>query len=255
MRLVTRLWLSTAVAVFAFIMSWPGEEDSVPDLQTSPYQWDGVLGEEYLELMCSKHGIDYHADRATLGYRIECPKCEPGWCPAWDSNSKAEGTGGAFYEYRSDGQTIFRFLAAWPKIEKLEAGESVLMEAGDSRSYCGECGYPVGTDWRVIDLEKPEPSEEFIITAYCPCVKCCGSRSPGVTASGLDLTDFYGKIVAAAPEYPFGTIMDIPGYGIATVQDRGGKIKGMRLDVFFHDHADAVEFGGQRLKVKVRLRK
>lgn len=95
--------------------------------------------------------------------------------------------------------------------------------------------------------------KEFIVTAYCPCVGCCGDVSPGVTASGLDLTDFYGMIVAAPPEYPFGTIMDVPGYGIATVQDRGGVIKGNRLDVFFQDHEDARQFGAQWLIVKVRI--
>ncbi len=97
--------------------------------------------------------------------------------------------------------------------------------------------------------------KEFLVTAYCPCEKCCGSLSPGVTASGVDVSDFNGKLVAAPPEYPFGTIMDVPGYGIATVQDRGGAIKGRRLDVYFRDHEDARQFGAQALIVKVRLSK
>lgn len=92
---------------------------------------------------------------------------------------------------------------------------------------------------------------EMEVTAYCPCKKCCGEFADGITASGLDVKDFYGLIVAAPAEYPFGTLMEIPGYGNATVQDRGGVIKGNKLDVFFRTHQEALNWGRQILKVKV----
>ena len=89
------------------------------------------------------------------------------------------------------------------------------------------------------------------VTAYCPCEICCGVWADGITASGINVKNFNGLLIAAPPEYKFGTVMDIPGYGIATVQDRGGAIKGNRLDVFFPTHQEALNWGRQTLKVKI----
>ena len=102
----------------------------------------------------------------------------------------------------------------------------------------------------LYDVYGPKPAT-WEITAYCPCEKCCGRFADGITASGVNVKDFYGLLIAAPPEYPFGTIMDVPGYGIATVQDRGGAIKGNKLDVFFPTHQEALEWGRQYLKVKI----
>ena len=78
------------------------------------------------------------------------------------------------------------------------------------------------------------------VTAYCPCEKCCGNWSDGVTASGVPAE---GLIIAAPKTFKFGTQMYIKGYGLATVQDRGGAIKGNRLDVLFPTHQEALEWG------------
>ena len=100
-----------------------------------------------------------------------------------------------------------------------------------------------------------EPSgaiyKQMEVTAYCPCEICCGEFTDEITASGVDVNDFYGLLIAAPPEYSFGTVMDIPGYGIATVQDRGGAIQGNRLDVYFSTHQEALNWGRQKLKVKI----
>ncbi len=90
--------------------------------------------------------------------------------------------------------------------------------------------------------------KEMNVSAYCPCVKCCGIWSDGITASGKPAE---GLIIAAPPIYAFGTIMDVPGYGVATVQDRGGVIKGNKLDLLFPTHQEALNFGRQYLKVKI----
>jgi 3D (Asp-Asp-Asp) domain-containing protein len=49
--------------------------------------------------------------------------------------------------------------------------------------------------------------------------------------------------------YPFGTKVYIDGLGTYTVQDRGGKIKGNHIDVWFPSHRAAVKFGRRRMKV------
>jgi 3D (Asp-Asp-Asp) domain-containing protein len=89
---------------------------------------------------------------------------------------------------------------------------------------------------------------DVVVTAYCPCEKCCGRFADGRTASGIAAE---GKIIAADKWVPFGTLLRVPGYGLATVQDRGRAIKGDRLDVFYKTHAEAKRFGRRKLTVFV----
>ncbi len=95
------------------------------------------------------------------------------------------------------------------------------------------------------------------VTAYCPCVRCCGPRAARITASGLKVDYNGGEFVAADTSlYPFGTRLIVPGYGAADgavveVIDRGGKIKGNKLDVFYPDHQTALEWGRQILPVRI----
>src|SRR2546430_9615012 len=46
---------------------------------------------------------------------------------------------------------------------------------------------------------------KMLVTAYCPCPKCCGENAAGITASGklVDYND--GHFVAADPSLHFGT--------------------------------------------------
>ena len=91
------------------------------------------------------------------------------------------------------------------------------------------------------------------VTAYCPCPKCCGSYSDGITACNHKIRK--GDVfVAADSEYSFGTEMLIAGYNngrAVKVLDRGGVIKGNRLDVFFNSHEEALEWGVQHIDVKI----
>jgi 3D (Asp-Asp-Asp) domain-containing protein len=95
---------------------------------------------------------------------------------------------------------------------------------------------------------------EMEVTAYCPCTKCCGPKAQGITASGKNVHYNDGKFVAADRKFAFGTKLIIPGYaGSKTVEvaDRGGAIKGNKLDVYFHSHAEALKWGRQKLTVTV----
>jgi len=91
---------------------------------------------------------------------------------------------------------------------------------------------------------------EMEVTAYCGCESCCGNHSDGITASGYRLRQG-DKIVAAPKSFLFGTKIDIPGYGLASVQDRGGAIQGNRLDVYFHTHQEALEWGRRIVQVQI----
>jgi len=91
------------------------------------------------------------------------------------------------------------------------------------------------------------------VTAYCPCTKCCGENAHGVTASGHDVSYNNSRFVAADNSLAFGTKLVIPGYagGAVEVIDRGGAIKGNKLDVFFATHEEALQWGRQFIEVTV----
>ena len=86
------------------------------------------------------------------------------------------------------------------------------------------------------------------LTAYCPCVKCCG-KSDGITASGTQATA--GRTVAVDTRLiPYGTEISIDG-NIYVAEDCGGKVKGYTIDVFFDSHEEALNFGRQTKTVKI----
>ncbi len=96
------------------------------------------------------------------------------------------------------------------------------------------------------------------VSGYCAGACCCGKFADGITASGQAVTANGGKFIAAPRAYAFGTRMIVPGYndGKPTpVLDRGGAIKGNKLDVFFPTHRAALEWGRRYLLVKIEKEK
>ena len=92
---------------------------------------------------------------------------------------------------------------------------------------------------------------EAEVTAYCPCEKCCGKWADGICANGHRIMPG-DKFVAAPSDMPFGTLIDVPGYGNKVpVYDRGGAIKTGKIDVFFQTHQEALNWGRQKLTIKV----
>ena len=89
-------------------------------------------------------------------------------------------------------------------------------------------------------------AQTYIVTAYCPCRQCCGPNARGITASGKRVRV---GMCAADRRVPFGTVFVISGYGRAVVEDRGGAIKGNRIDVFFETHDEALRWGRRTVKV------
>ena len=112
------------------------------------------------------------------------------------------------------------------------------------------------------------------ITGYCNCGKCCSWERPwwgfgifgspvissgankgkpkivGQTASGAQARR--GTIAADTSVLPFGTIIYVEGYGYGRVEDRGGAIKGTRLDLWFSSHDEALKWGRKKnVSVKV----
>ncbi|MBM3251002.1 MAG: hypothetical protein FJZ07_02095 [Candidatus Nealsonbacteria bacterium] len=116
---------------------------------------------------------------------------------------------------------------------------------------------PVGPAPSLLLVAEPKGRVEMMkVTAYCPCEKCCGKYADGKTAIGKDARTTKG--VAADPGLlPYGTRLNIPGKGILTVDDTGGAMRRSarngiyHIDVRFHDHKKALNWGVQQLTVEI----
>jgi 3D (Asp-Asp-Asp) domain-containing protein len=92
------------------------------------------------------------------------------------------------------------------------------------------------------------PAVMFEATGYCNCAVCCDSET-GITASGKVASS--ETVSADWDVLPEGTWVIIEGIGRRVVQDRGAAIRGNRLDVWFEDHAAALDFGRRQVMVKI----
>lgn len=107
----------------------------------------------------------------------------------------------------------------------------------------------IGDGAKNTEVKTEQPIvEEYVITAYCHCTKCCG-KTDGITASGDKATE--GVTIAMDKSMPFGTKIYIDGVGERIVQDRGGAIKGNRIDLYFDSHQEALNFGRQTKQVTI----
>ena len=82
-------------------------------------------------------------------------------------------------------------------------------------------------------------------TAYTASFECTG-RHPdhplfGITASGMRAQ--IGVVAVDTNVIPFGTRMYIEGYGFALAGDRGGAIRGYKIDLFMNSRAEAFQWG------------
>lgn len=95
--------------------------------------------------------------------------------------------------------------------------------------------------------------QPFEVTAYTSGYESTGKRPGdpyyGITASGEPVKA--GITVACPPSMPFGTVLEIEGVGERVCQDRGGAITEGRLNVYFDELSDALEFGRRTLNVRI----
>lgn len=114
--------------------------------------------------------------------------------------------------------------------------------SGSTASKGGRKGDPVYATSHGKSLGK------FVITAYCTCRICCGVYSGGNrTASGTVPTT-NRTIAVDTSVIPFGTRVVINGQ-VYVAEDRGGAIKGKRIDMFFYTHKEALRWGRRTMEV------
>ena len=118
------------------------QHDYKAEFQTSEFQTRDTFGDKLLKTLCKRDGIDY--DNGSFVFT--CPKCTEG---------------GARIQQSPMGSVYYGFHTAYPELEKLAPGESAVIGADHSETYCAKCLYPVGTDWKIIDLN-PDPNNAGI---------------------------------------------------------------------------------------------
>ena len=116
-------------------------------------------------------------------------------------------------------------------------------------------------------VQEPVPEQpkrislgEFKLTAYCSFKKCCGfwAYSRPIDENGNDIVIgasgerlYQGVSIAVDPSViPYDSKVYIDGKEYIA-HDCGGAIKGNRIDVYFDNHQDALDFGVQYAVVEV----
>ncbi len=98
--------------------------------------------------------------------------------------------------------------------------------------------------------------EMALVTAYCPCAKCCGIQAQGITSIGKSA---WTPGLATDPEcLDYGTRVAVPGYGLSVIDDTGGAMRRhwredglLHIDVRMTYHYEARKWGKKFLKVKI----
>ena len=122
-----------------------------------------------------------------------------------------------------------------------------------------------------IERPKPKPPEDvrycqgekyryvrsikLRVTAYAPDVRCTYPYPGTTTASGKSVKTNGGRLVAADTNViPMHALVTVPGYAKGApvpVLDRGGAIKGARLDLLMPTFDQAQNWGSKELSVKI----
>lgn len=99
------------------------------------------------------------------------------------------------------------------------------------------------------------PRTEVVATGYTAGYESTGKRPGhpqfGITYSGVKVTrDLYSTVAADLNVFPIGTILFIPDYGYGVVADKGGAIKGNKIDLYYETVKDVYDQWGKK-KVEV----
>ncbi len=150
-------------------------------------------------------------------------------------------------------------------LETVSPEETSLNSANDTEYASYETGVITletgETETSGINAPKIESLGDFTLTAYCPCVKCCGEWSAEhpsrvgtdyiqKTASGTIPKE--GRTVSVDPDViPFGTTIIVDGHEYIA-EDRGSAVNQNHIDIYFNNHEDALVFGRQTREVFIK---
>ena len=99
----------------------------------------------------------------------------------------------------------------------------------------------VVTEYKEIEKEIEKKVEWFYFVATGYSKNDTSQGTTGKTATGKVAVE---GIIAVDPKIiPLGTTVEIKDIGVFIADDRGGKIKGNRIDIFFDSKEEAKDFG------------
>lgn len=108
----------------------------------------------------------------------------------------------------------------------------------------------IQTDKGIFTFNKKFKMKSTAYTAdYESTGKSPGDFGYGITASGMKARR--GVVAVDTSVIPFGTRLFIEGYGYAIAGDTGSAIKGNKVDLFFDDYNDAINYGVKNVNVYV----
>jgi 3D (Asp-Asp-Asp) domain-containing protein len=102
---------------------------------------------------------------------------------------------------------------------------------------------------------RPARTIIMTVTGYSPDARSCGKWADGITASLKSVwTNGMRSVAADTRILPFGSLVSVPGYAdgdVVPVLDRGGAIKGHRLDLLYATHEIALQWGVKKIPVTI----
>lgn len=95
------------------------------------------------------------------------------------------------------------------------------------------------------------PTKQVTATGYTAYYESTGKHPGhpgfGITYSGVKVKrDLYSTVAADLNVFPIGTIIFVPEYGYGVVADKGGAIKGNKVDLYFETVDDVYNEWGKR---------
>lgn len=95
------------------------------------------------------------------------------------------------------------------------------------------------------------PIKTVVATGYTAYYESTGKHPDhpgfGITYSGVKVKrDLYSTVAADLNVFPIGTILFVPGYGYGVVADKGGAIKGNKVDLYYETVDDVYNKWGKK---------
>ena len=144
----------------------------------------------------------------------------------------------------ADQQIEFFFLNGQEAFEKV-VKSTVLVPAKNAKVIEG-----TALRQKLYPLKKRAQVRKIITleaTAYYPGPEDTWPYASGTTASGLKAG--YGVVAVDTRVIKLKTLLYVEGYGFAIAADKGGAIKGKKIDLCFDTYEQAVQFGRKKVKV------
>jgi cystine transport system substrate-binding protein len=99
--------------------------------------------------------------------------------------------------------------------------------------------------------ERPAGSSMTVSTTGYSSDGADGMTPGHITATGIDLWVNPMCLAVDPSVIPLGSMVEVPGYGIAIAGDTGGAIKGYKVDLHFRTTKEAINWGRRTMTIRV----